>query len=173
MGGAMMTGSGILRPDELDWITDRIAVGGMLFDKEDMNRLAAVGVTHILNLNGADDTHLAAPLGIVTCWNHVDDDLKPKPPEFFERSVKFAKSAMRQRGSKLYIHCAAGIHRAPMTALAVLCSMGWGVLDAMRHMRVCRPCVNFPEVYVNSVLRYLKGAGHEGAHQGTRRAAKA
>jgi len=145
-----------IRPAELDWVTDRIAVGGMLFDKDDMDRVAAAGVTHILNLNGFDDTHLARPHGIVTCWNTVDDDMKPKAPEFFERGVAFAKSAMRQKGAKLYIHCAAGVNRAPMMTLAVLCSMGWGMLDAMRHMRVCRPCVNFPEVYVKSVLRYLE-----------------
>jgi hypothetical protein len=45
-------------------------------------------------------------------------------------------------------------------ALAVLCSTGWGMPEAMRHMSACRPCVNFPGVYVDSVCRFLNAQKH-------------
>ena len=41
-------------------------------------------------------------------------------------------------------------------ALAVLGSMGWKPQDAKRKIKKCRPQVGFPEVYVESVQRYLR-----------------
>ena len=40
--------------------------------------------------------------------------------------------------------------------LAVLCSLGWKLEDAKRHIPRCRPCVGFPDVYTLSVQRYLR-----------------
>ena len=34
------------------------------------------------------------------------------PAELLERGVEFAQEALQDAGSKLYIHCAAGVHRA-------------------------------------------------------------
>ena len=64
-------------------------------------------------------------------WNPTDDDFEAKPAELFQRGVNFAQAALAGTGAKLFIHCAAGVHRAPMMALAVLGSMGWSLNDAM------------------------------------------
>jgi protein-tyrosine phosphatase len=72
-----------------------------------------------------DDTNLAEPLGIEVLWNPIDDDFQPKPPEILQRGVDFATEALDEAGTRLFIHCAAGVHRAPMMTLAVLCSTGW------------------------------------------------
>src|SRR5229473_7890815 len=61
-----------------------------------------------------DDTQLAAPFGIEVLWNAVDDDFQPKSPEVFRRGVEFALAVLDEPGTKLYVHCAAGVHRAPM-----------------------------------------------------------
>ena len=58
----------------------------------------------------------------------------------------------------MFIHCAAGVHRAPMMALAVLGSMGWDLKDAMQLIEKRRPVADFAEVYVESVRRFLDGA---------------
>jgi protein-tyrosine phosphatase len=140
---------------DMDWVTDRIAVGGGIFGRGAMAEVAEAGVTHVLSLAEFDETKLAETHGVAVCWNHADDDGEPKAAAWFGRGVKFAKDALAQKGAKLYIHCAAGINRAPMMALAVLCSMGWSAERAMRQMKAVRPCVGFSDVYVESVMRYL------------------
>jgi protein-tyrosine phosphatase len=141
---------------DMTWITDRIAVGGGIWTAAHMEEVACAGVTHILDMQiEFDDTALAVPHGIRVLWNPIDDDFQPKPPEVFERGVKFARAALDEEGTKIFIHCAAGIHRAPMMALAILCSTGWEMEKALDVMESLRPVVDFAPVYVDSVRRYL------------------
>jgi len=70
--------------------------------------------------------------------------------------VAFARQVLDKPGTKLLIHCAAGVHRAPMMALAVLCSLSWKLSDAIRMIETRRPVVDFPDVYVKSVERFLE-----------------
>jgi protein-tyrosine phosphatase len=122
-----------------------------------MAEVARAGVTHIIDMQlEFDDTRLAEPVGIDVLWNAIDDDFQPKPPEVFQRGVDFALQALDQDGTKLFIHCAAGVHRAPMMALAVLCSLGWKLSDAMKLIEARRAVVDFADVYVRSVERFLE-----------------
>ena len=141
---------------DLSWITGRIAVSGGIWNAGNMKDVAQAGVTHIIDMQlEFDDRPLAEPLGVQVLWNPIDDDFLPKPAEVFREGVNFARAALDQDGSKLLIHCAAGVHRAPMMAMALLCSMGWSVQDAMGLIETRRPVVDFPEVYVNSVKNFL------------------
>jgi len=143
---------------DMTWITDRMAVGGGIWTAAHMAEVARGGVSHILDMQiEFDDTALAAPYGIRVLWNPIDDDFQPKPPEIFERGVEFAREALDEDGSRLFIHCAAGIHRAPMMALAILCSRGWKMEKALEVLGTRRPVVDFAPVYVDSVRRYLAG----------------
>jgi protein-tyrosine phosphatase len=142
---------------DMTWVTGRIAVGGGIWTAENMAAVARAGVTHILDMQVEfDDTALAEPYGIKVRWNPIDDDFQPKPPEVFQRGVDFALAALDQAGTKLFIHCAAGVHRAPMMALAVLCSLSWKLEEAMQLIEARRPMVDFADVYVNSVERFLE-----------------
>jgi protein-tyrosine phosphatase len=69
--------------------------------------------------------------------------------------VDFAQAALGGKDAKLLIHCAAGVHRAPMMALAVLGSMGWGLENAMELIERRRPVADFAGVYVRSVEEFL------------------
>jgi len=89
--------------------------------------------------------------------NPVDDDFEPKPAAVFARGVEFAAGALEGDAAKLFIHCTAGVHRAPMMTLALLGTMGWNVEDAMDLIEGRRPVADFAEVYVQSVEEYLKG----------------
>jgi protein-tyrosine phosphatase len=73
----------------------------------------------------------------------------------FQRGVDFAMGALERPEAKVFIHCAAGVHRAPMMALAVLGSMGWNVEDAVQMIEARRPVADFADVYVESVERFL------------------
>ena len=143
---------------DITWVTDRIGVGGGIWTAENMGAASRAGITHIIDMQiEFDDTHLAKPYGIVVCWNPVDDDFEPKPPQVFARGVEFALRALKEDGTKLFVHCAAGVHRAPMMTLALLGVMGWTVEDAMELIEGRRPVADFAEVYVRSVEAFLRG----------------
>jgi protein-tyrosine phosphatase len=142
---------------DMSWVTGRIAVGGGIWNAENMAEVARAGVTHIVDMQlEFDDTRLAEPFGIDVLWNPIDDDFQPKPVDVFQRGVDFALRALDEGPTKLFIHCAAGVHRAPMMALAVLCSLGWKLDDAVRLIEARRPVVDFADVYVRSVERFLE-----------------
>jgi protein-tyrosine phosphatase len=73
--------------------------------------------------------------------------------------VGFALAALEKSEAKLFVHCAAGVHRAPMMALALLGVMGWTVEDAMDLIETRRPAADFADVYVRSVEDFLQGRG--------------
>ncbi len=142
---------------DMTWITDRIAVGGGIWIPEKMAELARAGVTHIIDMQiEFDDTPLGHQFGVEVLWNPTDDDFKPKPPAIFERGVEFALKALEEDDAKLFIHCAAGVHRAPMMTLAVMRAMGWELEDAMELIQGRRYVVDFADVYVESVERFMK-----------------
>jgi protein-tyrosine phosphatase len=141
---------------DMTWITDRLAVGGGIWTEDKMSEVARIGITHIIDMQiEFDDTELAAPYGIRVLWNPIDDDFQPKPPDVFQRGVEFALEALDEPGAKLYIHCAAGVHRAPMMSLAVMCALGWKREEAQSLVQARRPMVDFADVYVQSVEDFL------------------
>jgi len=148
----------LVRRDGMDitWLTERIAVGGGIWSAENMEKVAAAGITHIIDMQiEFDDTELGEEYGIAVLWNPTDDDFERKSPELFQRGVEFAKRALDQDDTKLFVHCAAGVHRAPMMVLAVLGSMGWELNQAMDLIEMKRPVADFAEVYVRSVEEFL------------------
>src|SRR4029077_10486099 len=103
---------------DMTWVTERIALGGGIWTAEKMAEVARAGITHVIDMQiEFDDTNLAEPHGIEVLWNPIDDDFQPKPPEIFQRGVGFAIETLAGDGTRLFIHCAAGVHRAPMMTL--------------------------------------------------------
>lgn len=142
---------------DMTWITPRIAVGGGIWTEDQMDELVRMGVTHIIDMQiEFDDTDLARPFGVKVLWNPVDDDFQPKPPEVFRKGVEFAIGALDEPGTKLYIHCAAGVHRAPMMTLAVMRSLGYTLDEAVAMIESKRHVVDFADVYVRSVEDFMK-----------------
>jgi protein-tyrosine phosphatase len=148
---------------DMTWVTERIALGGGIWNARNMEELAQAGVTHVVNMQiEFDDRPLAEPHGIRVLWNPTDDDFLPKPPELFKRGVEFAVAAIKEEDSRVYVHCAAGVHRAPMMTLAILCAMEWEVDAAMVLIETRRPVVDFADVYVESVRRFLESRVESG-----------
>ena len=159
---------------DMTWVTDRIAVGGGIWTRDKMAQVAGAGITHIIDMQiEFDDTALAEPLGIQVLWNPTDDDFQVKGPEVFQRAVDFALQALNGEagspdyaavaragvqgdGNRLFIHCAAGVHRAPMMTLAILGVLGYPLPAAMELIESRRPVVDFAAVYVRSVERFIR-----------------
>jgi protein-tyrosine phosphatase len=142
---------------DMTWVTARIALGGGIWSADNMAAVSRAGITHIIDMQiEFDDTPLAEPHGIEVLWNPTDDDFQIKPPELFQRGIEFAQQALENEEARLFIHCAAGVHRAPMMTLAVLCTQGWDLETAVATISSRRPLADFAEVYVKSVERFLQ-----------------
>jgi protein-tyrosine phosphatase len=142
---------------DMTWVTDRISVGGGIWNDENMQALVKMGVTHIIDMQiEFDDRPLAEPYDMKVLYNPTDDDFQLKPPDLFQRGVDFATEALDEPGSKVYIHCAAGVHRAPMMTLAVLRATGWSLDDAKELIQGRRYVVDFADCYVQSVENFMK-----------------
>src|SRR5947209_17537968 len=142
---------------DMTWITSRIAVGGGIWNEENMQELVRKGVTHIIDMQiEFDDRPLAEPHGVHVLYNPTDDDFQIKPPELFQRGVDFALEALSDDESKVYIHCAAGVHRAPMMTLAIMRVLGWSLDKANDLIQKRRYDVDFAEFYVHSIERIME-----------------
>jgi protein-tyrosine phosphatase len=142
---------------DITWVTDRIAVGGGIWNDQNMAEIAKLGFTHIIDMQiEFDDTPLAQPYGVKVLYNPTDDDFQPKPPRLFQNGVDFALEALDEPRGKLYIHCAAGVHRAPMMTLAVLRILGWPLDAAKELIQERRYVVDFADVYVESVENFVE-----------------
>ena len=142
---------------DLTWVTDRIAVGGGIWTSANMAKVAEAGITHVIDMQlEFDDTPLGLEHGVEVLWNPTDDDFELKPAELFRRGVKFTNAALEERDAKVFIHCAAGVHRAPMMALAVLRAQGWSLEDAVERIEERRDVVDFADVYVRSVEEFVR-----------------
>jgi protein-tyrosine phosphatase len=145
---------------DMTWVTGRIAVGGGIWNPDNMAAVARAGISHIIDMQiEFDDTPLAGEHGIVVLWNPTDDDFEAKPAVLFQRGVDFALEALDEPDAKLYVHCAAGVHRAPMMTLALLGSMGWDLEDAMELIQSHRPAADLAEIYVSSVESFMDSHG--------------
>jgi protein-tyrosine phosphatase len=152
---------------DITWLDSRIAVGGGIWTADNMAKVARAGITHIIDMQiEFDDTDLGEAQGIAVLWNPTDDDFEPKPAALLRRGVEFAEAALKSAEAKLFIHCAAGIHRAPMMALAVLCTRGWTLEDARHLIEDLRPVADFADVYVRSVEDFLEGGRAGSNHLG-------
>jgi len=142
---------------DMTWVTDRIAVGGGIWNDENMAELVRRGVTHIINMQiEFDDRPLAAGYPVQILHNPTDDDFLPKPPQLFQAGVEFALQALDEPKAKVYTHCAAGVHRAPMMTLAILRALGWSLQDAKGLILQRRYVVDFADVYVESVEEFMR-----------------
>ncbi|HEY1731585.1 MAG TPA: dual specificity protein phosphatase [Terriglobales bacterium] len=142
---------------DMTWVTNRISVGGGIWTDEKMIEVVRAGVTHVIDMQiEFDDTALAEPYGVKVLWNPTDDDFQPKPAELFQRGVDFALEALDDAESRVFIHCAAGVHRAPMMTLALLRALGFSREDAIDMIQSRRNVVDFADVYVESVEEYVR-----------------
>ena len=161
---------------EFDFITARLAVGGGIWTRENLEELMRAGITHIINtqmefddrtlLNGGHPSSRSAGLPSAglrasrtgeprILWLAMDDDFQPKPAGQFFQGAKFALEALQAPDAKLLVHCASGIHRGPMVALALLRVLGYSRRDALDLLLARRPVADFPPVYLDSVEAFM------------------
>lgn len=133
----------------ISWVLPRLAVGSAPEDAADARRLASLGVTDVLDvrlkpMDFAVDTTRAdaiyAGTGIRYHSTPMRDNGVQKTPAQYADAVTFARDVLAERGTKLFVHCAAGQYRSPSVIYAILRAMGdsptvaWGRIAAVRHV---------------------------------------
>lgn len=138
-------------------------VGGMKFDKvppnmfigpypqtvDDIEKLHKSGVTAIFNVQTDQDfQHRGIQWDVLTAkYNALDIEICRYPITDFDGNSLYARllgaakllDDLISRGKQVYIHCTAGMGRAPASAVAYLCwAKKWDLDDAVTHVKKFR-----------------------------------
>jgi len=146
---------------DYNWITPRLATGAALSSADDVWVMVRDGITHVIDCRlEFDDTALfVAQHAVAVLWNGTNDDGQMKQPDWFEKSIDFALSALSKPKVKVYAHCAAGVNRGPSTAYAIMRAIGWSAGEAEKEIRAARPQVGL--AYKNDADSAVKYLGYE------------
>jgi predicted protein tyrosine phosphatase len=119
-------------------ITPEITVSGQ-YQKHGWPILAKRGITSVINMRTEWDDQ-AAGIAPPRYMHLKVIDNTPPTLEMLQAGVDFIKQEV-SNGGKVYIHCAAGVGRAPTMGAAYLISKGMSPEDAIKHIRGIRPFI--------------------------------
>ena len=142
---------------DFSWITDRIATGGGISSKADVDVLVGAGVTHIIDMRAEFDDDTLGDPRVQILWLPQQDDNTPRPLKHYRQGIQFAYVALALPAMKVFAHCAAGVNRGPLMTYALLRGFGIPQQEAIDRIRAKRPQVQFYTVaaYIQSVEQAL------------------
>jgi hypothetical protein len=153
-------------PVEFKWVTERLAIGGMVGTLNNMRSLRESGFTHVINLQAEfDDSKVGAEAGLEVLWLSITEPIQDLPADLLEKGISFAGQALARPPHKLYVHCLAGKNRAPIFAYAILRSMGRDQSQAIKIIRAVEPKARLGEEHLCLVEEFLStrsGGGSTG-----------
>jgi protein-tyrosine phosphatase len=145
-GVRIVTGAPLRRVSE---ITPQLHVGGQ-YRPRGWRRLTARGITAVLNLREEfDDARFDPPRYL---YLPTTDDYPPTV-EALQAGVDFIAREV-ERGGAVYVHCGAGVGRAPTMAAAYLVSTGLTPAQAWARIRAVRPFVRPKARQIAQVERF-------------------
>lgn len=124
------------RRPRLTRLNEQVYVGGSLTARR-AELLRTEGVDAVVSLQGErldEMTHLRAHLWLPS------HDGRPPDARQLAVGVRFIRTQVAN-GRKVYIHCHAGVGRAPTLAAAYLVSTGVAPADAINDVRAVRPWI--------------------------------
>ncbi len=125
-------------PSDLSQILPTLYVGGQQY-KHGLSRMRALGITAVVNMREeSDDVKRGVTLDH-HLWLPTTDDTPPSI-EDLDRGVAFITKHILA-GHSVYVHCAAGVGRAPTMAVAYLVSTGLEPKQAWDKLIQARPFV--------------------------------
>jgi protein-tyrosine phosphatase len=149
-GVRIVTGAPI---QSVSQITPHLHVGGQ-YRRRGWPRLAARGITAVVDMRVEFDDEQAgiAPPHPHYLYLPTVDDQAPAL-EQLQTGVDFIAAEV-ERGGGVYVHCGAGIGRAPLMAACYLVSTGLAPEEAWAHIREVRPFVRPKAGQVGQVERF-------------------
>lgn len=132
-------------------VTPHLWVGPQ-FNARGKRYLEGRGVTGSVNLRDEFDD-AANGLALTNyCYLPTIDDECPSP-EHFQKGVDFIRSVV-QEGGQVYIHCKAGVGRAPTMAAAYLVAEGMSVDEAVALIKRTRPFITITPPQMEALHLY-------------------
>ena len=162
----------------LNWnaVRDDLVVGSCPMETADIDSIhAGTGATAILSVQHDDclnrlridyahHTRHGGKRGLAMVRRPMRDFDPPDQRRYLPRAVR-ALAVLQAAGHRTYVHCTAGINRAPLTVLAYLTFIeGQHLDDALAQLRAARPAVE-PTWEAYFGCREDKLAGRKGAIQ--------
>jgi len=145
------TGAPMIRYSQ---ITPQIIVAGQ-YQKRGWTVLQARGVTASINMRSEFDD-VAAGIAPSRHLRLVVEDNTPPTLDQLRRGIDFINEEI-ERGGRVYIHCAAGIGRAPTMAAAFLVSNGLTPAEAWAKIKGVRPFVRPTPGQEQQIRELVKG----------------
>jgi hypothetical protein len=130
------------------WVSRRLAFGSTIADWGDVDKLQALGVTHIINLRHGK--HGKKVRQFKNLWLPFRDDKKPRPKWFYRYALRFYVKAMRHPNSKLFVMCHHGLSRSPSLTYFLLRLDGFSPVRAKSTILKARRCARVVPAYQRS-----------------------
>jgi protein-tyrosine phosphatase len=130
-----ITGKPILRFSQ---VTPQLYVGPQ-FRRNGLRMLADHGIRAVVNMRHEKDDAACGLAASHYCYLPTVDD-QALNEDTLSRGIAFI-SAQIANGEKVYIHCGAGVGRAPSMAAAYLISTGKSLSEALQMIRAVRPFI--------------------------------
>ena len=130
------------------FVTKRLAFGSAMTKWSDVERLQAMGITHVINLRRNRNGKKVRQFKWL--WLPFRDDKKPRPRWFYTKALKFYRRAMNDRRAKVFVMCRLGICRSASLTYFLLRSDGKTELKARTLIRKARACAQISPAYRES-----------------------
>ncbi len=151
--------------DNVSRVTEWLLLGGEIANAEHMARLAAQGVTTVINAAcEVSDRQLCERYGLGYYHLYWYDDLQSKSAGEFLHALGWvrdeeARLARDGRPIRLYVHCQMGINRGPLIATFLLAArQGLSGDEAWERIKASRPAAHSfaKAIYRDACLRALE-----------------
>ncbi|HEV2223868.1 MAG TPA: hypothetical protein VGR84_12780 [Candidatus Acidoferrales bacterium] len=135
------------------WVTKRLAFGSAVTTQGHIEKLRALGITHIINLRWSTNARVRQFPHI---WLRFHDDLKPRPRWFYRRALKFYRKATKHPQAKVFVMCHHGRCRSASLVYFLLRALGNRSRNAECRVMKARPSARVVPAYRESCERHVQ-----------------
>ena len=136
------------------WVTKRLVFGGEIASWRSVEKLQALGITHVVDLLGKKHRKKIRQFKNVRLSFRAD--MKPRPRWFYRHALRFYKRAMRKPKSKIFVMCRMGICRSASLTYFYLRASGYGYKRAEERVLRARPCAKIRGIYRECGEQFLE-----------------
>lgn len=152
-------------PEGISWIrTARLAIGGYPHSPEHWSSLQGSGIASVLSCCDPSEGPWLPPSELAAAQLALPDHRQQTPlsPALLDQAIGLALPLLAQHPA-LYLHCWAGLERAPLLAVALLCrAEGLDLFTALAQVRQACPSARPLRQQLVVLEQWL-----EGRHGGT------
>lgn len=148
-----------MSPADSSQVTPKLFVGGQQY-RHGLNRMANLGISASVSLREVDDVERGVALER-HLWLPTEDDTPPSL-EQLNQAVLFIRQAIEDNRG-VYVHCAAGVGRAPTTAAAYLVSTGMTPNQAWKTIRSGRPFIRPKASQFEQIVNFHRSLQTQGS----------